>query len=74
MPFNRKVDGRYRYYREPSIMASPHAERYEATLDHLFETYSALIDPLIAWLQERTPRDADDIGAGLQQRDTCQGV
>lgn len=58
VPFNRRVDGRYRYYREPSIMASQHATRYETTLDQLFETYSALIDPLIAWLQTRTPRDA----------------
>jgi thymidylate synthase ThyX len=56
--FNRKVDGRYRYYREPSIMASPHASGYETALDHLFDTYSTLIDPLIAWLQARTPRDA----------------
>jgi thymidylate synthase ThyX len=56
--FNRKVDGRYRYYREPSIMASPYATRYEMTLDLLFDTYSTLIDPLIAWLQARTPRDS----------------
>src|SRR6266508_2649426 len=28
--FNRKVDGRYRYLREPRIMASRHAARYEA--------------------------------------------
>lgn len=57
VPFNRKVNGRYRYYREPSIMASPHAERYENTLDHLFDTYSGLIEPLLVWVQERTPRD-----------------
>lgn len=54
--FNRKVNGRYRYYREPSIMASQHADRYEATLDRLFETYSVLIDPLLRWVQACTPR------------------
>lgn len=58
VPFNRKLDGRYRYFREPSIMASQHAERFETTLDHLFETYSSLLDPLMTWLQQRTPRDA----------------
>lgn len=56
--FNRKVDGRYRYYREPTIMASPHATRYEQTLDHLFDTYSALIAPTLAWVRSQTPRDA----------------
>ncbi|BAZ69735.1 thymidylate synthase ThyX [Fischerella sp. NIES-4106] len=57
VPFNRKINGRYRYYREPSIMVSGHAERYEATLDHLFDTYTALIEPLLNWVQARTPRD-----------------
>lgn len=57
VPFNRKINGRYRYYREPSIMASSHAERYEATLDHLFDTYTELIEPLLNWVQARTPKD-----------------
>ena len=57
VPFNGKINGCYRYYREPSIMASSHAERYEATLDHLFDTYTALIDPLLNWVQARTPKD-----------------
>lgn len=56
--FNRKIADRYRYYREPTVMASPHARRYEAALDHLFDTYSALIEPTLAWVQARTPRDA----------------
>jgi thymidylate synthase ThyX len=57
VPFNRKVNDRYRYYREPAIMASPFADRYEATLDNLFDTYSALIDPLVAWIKSGTPKD-----------------
>jgi thymidylate synthase ThyX len=54
--FNRKVGGHYRYLREPQIMASPHAQRYEAALDGLFDTYSALLDPTIAFVRGRTPR------------------
>ncbi len=57
VPFNRKVNGRYRYYRESSIMASSHSSRYEATLDYLFDTYTALIDPLLSWVISRTPKD-----------------
>lgn len=57
VPFNRKVNGRYRYCREPQIMTSAHADRYETTLDHLFDTYSTLIEPLLTWVQAQTPRD-----------------
>jgi thymidylate synthase ThyX len=57
LPFNKKVNGRYRYYREPAIMASPHAVLYEATLDRLFDTYSNLVEPLLSWVQTVTPRD-----------------
>ncbi len=59
VPFNQKIKGRYRYYREPSIIASRYAECYESTLDRLFDTYTALIDPLLTWVQSRTPRDPD---------------
>jgi thymidylate synthase ThyX len=57
VPFNRKIEGRYRYCREPSIMASSHSVRYETVLDRLFDTYSGLIDPMLHWVQAHTPRD-----------------
>lgn len=56
--FNKKVNGRYLYFLEPTIMASVHADRYTKTLDHLFETYTALYEPLLAWVQQETPQDA----------------
>ncbi|MDJ0617609.1 MAG: FAD-dependent thymidylate synthase [Calothrix sp. MO_192.B10] len=59
VPFNRQINGRYRYYREPSIMASSYAERYEKTLDNLFDTYTQLIDPLLVWVRSVHPRDND---------------
>lgn len=58
VPFNRKINGNYRYYREPSIMSSKYADDYEKTLDHLFDTYTTLIEPLLTWLKSCTPRDA----------------
>lgn len=57
--FNRKVNGRYRYLRESAVMASRHAADYEAALDGLFDTYSALMEPTITFIRSRTPRDAD---------------
>jgi thymidylate synthase ThyX len=59
VPFSQRVQGHYRYYREPSIMASPHAHRYTAALDHLFDTYVTLLEPMIDWVQMQTPRDAN---------------
>lgn len=56
--FSTKVDGAYRYVREASIMASRHADAYTAALDRLFDTYTALLAPTLAWVQAQTPRDA----------------
>jgi thymidylate synthase ThyX len=39
-------------------MASCHAARYEATLDHLFDTYTALTAPVLNWVQTRTIKDS----------------
>ena len=57
--FSTKVDGAYRYVREASILASPHAAAYIAAMDGLFDTYSALLAPTLAWVQAQTPRDAE---------------
>jgi len=55
--FNKKQDGKYLYYREPTIMESSYATLYESALDSLFDTYSALIDPLTQWLKTQHPQD-----------------
>jgi thymidylate synthase ThyX len=55
--FDQKVNGRYRYAREAAIMASRHARRYQSTLDHLFDIYAALLEPMTAHVQAVTPRD-----------------
>ena len=59
VPFNRKINGYYQYYREPSIMASSYSQLYEKTLDNLFDTYTKLLNPLIARLRGCTVRDDD---------------
>ncbi len=55
--FNQKVNGKYLYYREPSIMESKYRDIYEQTLDNLFDTYSNLIEQLLPWVQSQTPQD-----------------
>jgi thymidylate synthase ThyX len=57
--YDTRIDGRYRYHREATIMAGPHAARYEAVLDHLFDTYAASLPVVIDWVRARFPRDED---------------
>ncbi len=42
----KDADGGYRYYRDPEIMASPHAAAYVETMDFIFETYCDLVEPM----------------------------
>jgi thymidylate synthase ThyX len=53
--FDNKKDGKYLYHREARIMASGFATLYEETLDLLFDTYSSLIEPTLAWVQSQNP-------------------
>jgi thymidylate synthase ThyX len=55
--YDAKVDGRYRYHREATIMAGPHAARYEQVLDHLFDTYASSLPVVIDWVRASFPRD-----------------
>jgi thymidylate synthase ThyX len=57
--FDRQIDNKYAYYREPTIMASSYSKLYESTLDNLFATYSKLLPPLLEHLQQISPRDND---------------
>jgi len=59
--YDERVDGRFRYHREATIMAGPHAQRYEEVLDHLFETYAASLPVVTEWVRTRFP---DEDGQG----------
>lgn len=55
--YDMKRKGRYRYYLDPAIMASQHAEAYVEAMDFIFDTYAALIDPMKAFYKNRKPLD-----------------
>lgn len=59
IPYDDQPGGRWRYYRDPDVMASPHADDYVATLDGVFATYAAALPVLRDHLAERHPRDPD---------------
>jgi len=55
--FNDKVDGKFRYYRDPEIMNSGFAELFLQTCDMLFETYGKLSEPMMKWVMEKFPME-----------------
>ena len=55
--FDQKVDGHYLFYHEPVLMTSAYRDLYLSTCNHLFETYSNLIPPLTAHIEQGFPKD-----------------
>ncbi len=58
--YDSRVEGRYRYYRDPEIMASPLGLRYIGDLDRLFDSYAELVPVLVGWFGTRYPKEASD--------------
>ncbi|MGR3952229.1 MAG: FAD-dependent thymidylate synthase [Chlamydia sp.] len=55
--FDQKVHGEYLFYKEPILMTSAWRDLYISTCTMLFETYSKLIPPLTAFMEERFPKE-----------------
>ena len=53
--FDQKVKGEYLFCREPVLCTSGYKEIYVNTCNMLFETYSRLIPPMTALMEERSP-------------------
>ena len=58
--YTDRRDGNYRWYRDLEVLASPHGAAFAGAMDGLFDTYSALIDPLRAHLEATLPAEADE--------------
>ncbi len=59
IPFDKKVGGKYLWYREPRIMESRHGEAYERTMDKLFDLYCEWLPIVIAYVKEGNPKTED---------------
>ncbi len=69
--YDQKIDGRYRYYLEPKIMASPLAREYVAAMDFVFDTYCELIEPMKHYyegLKSIDDADYDINGDGIKEK------
>jgi thymidylate synthase ThyX len=58
IPYDSRVEGRYRYHRPPSVLGSRLGARYVADLDALFDNYRGLLPTLTDWARDRYPKDA----------------
>ncbi|PIS00620.1 MAG: hypothetical protein COT84_06405 [Chlamydiae bacterium CG10_big_fil_rev_8_21_14_0_10_35_9] len=55
--FDQKINGEYLFYQEPIIMTSAYRDLYVEVCNHLFDTYSKLIPPLTAIIEQQFPKE-----------------
>ncbi|HVL04318.1 MAG TPA: FAD-dependent thymidylate synthase [Acidimicrobiales bacterium] len=58
--YDERLGGRYRYYRDPEVLASPLGTRYVGDMDRLFDTYAELVPVVQDWCRQRFPMAAGD--------------
>ena len=58
--YDARLGGRYRYHRDPEVLASPLGTRYVADLDRMFETYAGLLPVMQEWCRGLHPKDPAD--------------
>src|SRR6202023_2103248 len=58
IPYDARLAGRYRYYRDRAVLASPElAWRYIGDIDAAFRTYEQMLPTLVDWARERYPKE-----------------
>jgi thymidylate synthase ThyX len=58
--YDARLGGRYRYHRDPQVLASPLGTRYVGDMDRLFDTYAELVPLVQDWCRERFPKEPGD--------------
>ncbi len=54
--YDSRPAGRYRYYRDPQLLASPLGTRYIGDMDRIFDSYSSLAKQAIDYVKKTTPK------------------
>jgi thymidylate synthase ThyX len=58
--YDAPLGGRYRYHVPDEIESSPHAGRYVALMDGIFDTYSGMVARMVAHFEQLHPRQESD--------------
>ncbi len=60
IPYDSRLGGRYRYFRDPQVCESRFGTRYVGEMDSLFDTYRDLLPAMSDWARARYPKDPAD--------------
>jgi thymidylate synthase ThyX len=58
--YDARLDGRYRYWRDPEVLDSKLGARYVAAMDSLFDGYAAALPRVMDWARQTFPREEGD--------------
>ena len=57
IPYDTRLEGRYRFHRPTRVLESELGLRYVADMDSLFDAYSASLPRLIEWARDTYPKE-----------------
>src|SRR5438105_3961964 len=60
IPYDDRLGGRYRYYRDPDILGSALGTRHLGDLDRLFDIYAEALPAMQEWVKTRYPKEPSD--------------
>jgi thymidylate synthase ThyX len=58
--YDARLDGRYRYWRDPAVLDSPLGARYVGEMDLIFDAYTAALGQMTEWAREAFPKESGD--------------
>ncbi|HEV7760580.1 MAG TPA: FAD-dependent thymidylate synthase [Acidimicrobiales bacterium] len=58
--YDSRLDGRYRFYRDPDVLNSTLGLRYVGDLDRLFDTYAEMTGAMVDFFREAFPKQPGD--------------
>ena len=60
LAYDARLDGRFRYYRDPDVLASSLGARYIGDMDRIFESYAGLLPTMQDHFKAIFPKSAND--------------
>jgi thymidylate synthase ThyX len=58
--YDARLGGRYRFHRDPDVLASSLGTRYVGDMDRMFDAYSSAVTAVTNHVRDTVPRDPDD--------------
>lgn len=60
VPYDSRLGGRYRFYRDTEILSGTLGTRYVGDMDRLFDSYSRVLHRLVEVVRQQVPKDPAD--------------